>query len=363
MNQSGDSSLSSRGGTTGATAACILVVEDGLIMARDIERRLTTMGYRSAGVAATGEDAVRKARDNHPDLVLMDVNLKGPIDGIQAAQQIRLAADIPIVYVTGYSDDATLLRARVTEPFGFVLKPFDERELRTTIEIALYRHQVNRRLRESEQRYRAIVEQHAEAMKKEHLLVDQETRDQLHAYTCSLMDLLQIITDVKPRAASADSSALANRLRGIFDVYARVYRSKQPLEVEKHLHALTAELFKRHGRSRLTYKVDAEPCTLNSETAVGILLILRELLHNVVRHAYPDGARGDVTVELRQKGEGKVMLRVADGGTGLRKDVDPHRPKNVGFHFVNHLVRQLKGTLECKRESGTAIVVTFPSLP
>jgi two-component sensor histidine kinase len=360
MNYSGDPSLTSRGGTPGGTSARILVVEDGLIMARDIERRLATMGYRSAGLASTGEDAIRKARENHPDLVLMDVNLKGPIDGIQAAEQIRLAADIPIVYVTGYSDDATLARARVTEPFGYVLKPFNERELRTTIEIALYRHQVNRGLRESEQKYRTIAEQHAEAMQKEHSLIDQEIRNHLHAYTCTLTDLLQVITAVKPRAALAEPSALADRLQSIFDVFARVYHGKQTLEVDKLLQAVTAELFKRHGRSRLTYKVDAEPCVLNADRTAALLLTLQELLHNAIRHAYPDGVRGDISVELRLKGEGKMVLRVSDGGTGLRKDVDPHRPKSVGFHLVNHLVRQLKGTLECKRESGTAIAVTFP---
>lgn len=288
---------------------------------------------------------------------------KAPIDGIQAAQQIRLVADIPIVYVTGYSDDATLARARVTEPFGYVLKPFTERELRTIIEIALYRHQVSRRLQESEQHYRAVSEQLADAAKQAHLLVDQETRNRLHAYTCGLIDLLKILAPAKSRSASTDPSAQAHRLQSVLEVYERVFHGKQPADVDKYIHALTADLFKRHGRSRLTYKVDTEPCTLSADKTAALLLLLQELLINAIRHAYPGGGRGDVTVELRQKGEGKAMLRVADGGTGLRKGVDPHRPKRTGFHLVNHLVRQLKGTIECRRESGTAIIITFPSLP
>jgi PAS domain S-box-containing protein len=158
MNQLGEASSSSRGDTTPVTTARILVVEDGIIMARDIERRLTTMGYRVAGTAGTGEEAIRKAKDLHPDLILMDVNLRGAIDGIAAAEQIRKSADVPIIYVTAYSDDATLRRARSTEPFGYVLKPFEERELRTTIEIALCRHGVDKDLRENEKRYRAIAE-------------------------------------------------------------------------------------------------------------------------------------------------------------------------------------------------------------
>ncbi len=136
----------------------ILVVEDGLIMARDIERRLHTMGYGVAGLAQSGEEAIRMVTHVRPDLVLMDVSLKGGMDGIQTAQKIRELMDIPVVYVTAYSDDGTLGRARATNPFGYVLKPFEEKELRTTIEMALYRHGLDRQLRESEQRYRMLSE-------------------------------------------------------------------------------------------------------------------------------------------------------------------------------------------------------------
>ncbi len=136
----------------------ILVVEDGLIMARDIERRLHAMGYGVAGLAQSGEEALRMATHVKPDLVLMDVNLKGGMDGIQAAQKLREIMDVPTVYVTAYSDDATLARAWTTNPFGYVLKPFEEKELRTTIEMAIYRHPLDERLRESEQQYRMLSE-------------------------------------------------------------------------------------------------------------------------------------------------------------------------------------------------------------
>ncbi|MBP1658296.1 MAG: signal transduction histidine kinase [Bacteroidetes bacterium] len=136
----------------------ILIVEDGLIMARDIERRLQSMGYGVVGLASSGEEAIKAVTRAKPDLVLMDVRLKGSIDGIQTAEKIHTLADVPIVYATAYSDDATLTRARQTEPFGFVLKPFEERELRTTIEMALYRHEMYRKMHVSEQRYRVIAE-------------------------------------------------------------------------------------------------------------------------------------------------------------------------------------------------------------
>ncbi len=127
-------------------------------MARDIEARLRKMSYDVVGIAGSGDEAVLKAKDLSPDLVLMDVNLKGGVDGIRAAELIRGRADIPVVYVTGYSDDQTLRRARATDPFGYILKPFDERELHGTIEMALYRHQMHMHLKEREQRYRKIAE-------------------------------------------------------------------------------------------------------------------------------------------------------------------------------------------------------------
>jgi CheY-like chemotaxis protein len=137
----------------------ILIVEDGLIMARDIERRLQSLGYVVAGLAQSGDEAVHAVTNLKPDLILMDVNLRGPLDGIQAAAKIHAMVDVPVVYVTAYSDEATLTRARETEPFDYVLKPFDEKELRTTIEMSLYRHELYRRMRESEQRYRMVADQ------------------------------------------------------------------------------------------------------------------------------------------------------------------------------------------------------------
>jgi PAS domain S-box-containing protein len=131
----------------------ILVVEDELIVAADIEGRLTRLGYEVVGLADRGEDAVRLAGELRPDLVLMDIRLRGDTDGVEAADQIRSRFHLPVVYLTAHADDATLHRAKVTEPFGYVLKPFEERELRTVLEMALYKHAAERRLAASERRY------------------------------------------------------------------------------------------------------------------------------------------------------------------------------------------------------------------
>src|SRR5512140_1293632 len=142
----------------------ILVVEDENIVAKDIMTRLKNLGYGVVGSAASGEDALRLALDTRPDLVLMDIMLKGDMDGIEAAHHILDRLDIPVVYLTAYADEKTLQRAKVTEAFGYLLKPFEERELHITIEMALFKHQMERKLRESEQWLSAILRSVADAV-------------------------------------------------------------------------------------------------------------------------------------------------------------------------------------------------------
>lgn len=122
--------------------AKVLVVEDEGIVAAVIKDTVINLGYDVPAVVFTGEEAVKKAEALRPDLVLMDIGLKGAMDGIQAAEEILKRFNIPVIYLTAYADKKTLQRAKITEPFGYILKPFEERELHTNIEIALYKYKV-----------------------------------------------------------------------------------------------------------------------------------------------------------------------------------------------------------------------------
>ena len=135
----------------------ILVVEDERIVARDLQTILTRLGYAVPVVVASGEEALRAVADHSPDLVLMDIRLSGGMDGIRAAQAIRDSARIPVVYLTAFSDVETLKRARVTEAYGYILKPVDEKDLQGAIEIARYRHLMDGKLRQSEERLVATL--------------------------------------------------------------------------------------------------------------------------------------------------------------------------------------------------------------
>lgn len=139
--------------------AKILICEDEHIVALDIKRHLTRFGYEVVGTFATGEAAVAACAELKPDLTLMDIRLQGELDGIVAARRIFDEYSIPVILLTAYADEDTVMRARESRPFGYIIKPFEERELRTAIEIALFRHSMDLRLRMSEERYRTLFEE------------------------------------------------------------------------------------------------------------------------------------------------------------------------------------------------------------
>ncbi|MBC7185640.1 MAG: PAS domain S-box protein [Calditrichaeota bacterium] len=136
----------------------ILIVEDESLVAADLARLLEKLGYQVTGRVASGKAALASVEQERPDLVLMDIGLRGELDGIQTAEQLARCYGIPVVFLTAHSDDATLERAKQAQPFGFVLKPFDEREVRATVEMALHRHQLEQVLHDREQRLAAIIE-------------------------------------------------------------------------------------------------------------------------------------------------------------------------------------------------------------
>lgn len=122
--------------------AKVLVVEDEFNTSILIQGTLKDLGYEVAGTATSGEEAILKCNDTHPDLVLMDILLGGNLDGVGAAQQIRTTLDIPVVYLTAYADENTIHRAKLSQPYGFIVKPFENQELHAAIEIALYKHRL-----------------------------------------------------------------------------------------------------------------------------------------------------------------------------------------------------------------------------
>ncbi len=137
----------------------ILIVEDQVVIALNLEQVLNQLGYKVIGITHTGEDSIEFVKKESPDVVLMDIMLAGEIDGISAAEIIRKNFEVPIIYLTAHTDDNSLGRANKTGPYGYIVKPIDERDLYTSIEIALHRFEMDKELKRSELKYRTLSEQ------------------------------------------------------------------------------------------------------------------------------------------------------------------------------------------------------------
>jgi len=142
----------------------ILVVEDERLVARDLQATLEDMGYQIPQITDSGELAIQKVAEIKPHIVLMDIRLAGEMDGIEAAEIIKNNYHIPVIYITAHADENTLERAKLTEPYGYIVKPFDEQDLKTTIEIALYKHQIEQQLRDQSQWLSTILDSIADGV-------------------------------------------------------------------------------------------------------------------------------------------------------------------------------------------------------
>jgi signal transduction histidine kinase len=162
----------------------ILIVEDESIVAFDLKRLLLNLNYNVLDIVTSGEKAIKKAVEEKPDLIIMDVMLNGPITGVEAAARIKDVINVPVIYLTAYADTETLKSAKITEPYGYILKPFEEKVLLSTIEMAIYKNKMEEKLIASEKKYRLLAKELEELNEKKdqfYSIISFNLRDPLDA--------------------------------------------------------------------------------------------------------------------------------------------------------------------------------------
>jgi len=243
----------------------ILIVEDEWIIANDIRMNLQDMGYEVAAVVSTGEKAIKLARDLMPDLILMDIMLEGDMDGIETAKHIHQELDIPFIYLTAYSDKRFLNRSKETEPFGYLLKPFKSREIEIVIEIALYKHKMERNLKESQKWLSTVFQSIADGV----ITTDSDGN----------------ISYCNPSAASitgwSDSDAKGHSIEDIFSVIPDVNDDKSNPFIDIHTkdkdvpsmdYILTA-----HNGAKIYIEADAAPIKDDKDKIIGGIVTFRDI--------------------------------------------------------------------------------------
>jgi len=310
----------------------ILIVEDDGILVAQLQDRLTSLGYTVLGPVDSGEAAIAAVKAQPPDMVLMDIKLAGEMDGITAAGRIQSAADIPIVYLTGYSQDLLLQQAKVTAPYGYLVKPVSERELAATLEMGLYRHTLDRRLRESEEEIRRKAKEL------------QEKNDELtrftHAVSHDLRSPLVTIQtfqghlerDLRSQDAARVEKDLgyirnaADKMGRLLDEIRRLSRvgrimnpsEEAPLQaiVKEALDLVAGRITGRGVRVDLT----EEPVVLYGDRT-RLVEVFMNLVDNAVKFMGDEQAPR-VEIGMEQAGE-ELVLHVRDNGIGIDPQVQP----------------------------------------
>jgi signal transduction histidine kinase len=310
----------------------ILIVEDERITSDHLHRLLRRIGYEVVGIASHGAEALDRLKKVDPDLLLVDIGLPGSLDGVQFVQLAREDRDIPVVFLTAFSDPDTSHRARISEPYGFIVKPFAEEELHATIEIAL-KQQADRTRRAEE----ALATTQVLSRTKEELRavtarlfrIQEEERSQisrdLHDDVCQRVALLQISIEMLWQKLSPEfRNAHAADLKGIVvelgtlswqlrDISHRLHPSiLDDLGLVPALKSMAENLESRYSRPARVI-VQNLPEQISPELSVELYRIAQEALNNVVRHAGEDVT---VTITLQGTAEG-LDFSICDTGSGM----------------------------------------------
>lgn len=375
----------------------VLVVEDESIVALDIQHRLTLMGYYVAGPAATGAEALALAARARPDLVLMDIRLQGSLSGTEVAERLVDAYDVPVIFLTAYADPVTIDRARIAHPFGYIVKPFEDRELHITIEIALYRHLVERQLRESE----AQLRRHQDELET-HVAERTAELTRLNTELTEVNEKLRLEIELREHAQAERTAAQEDRRRLAQDIHDSVTQSifslifttqaaraaaqhgaPSPIdetlgEVEaiarqalKDLRLLLYQLrspLLDHGglAAALRYRLDAvelragvhasllAPADLALSPAAeeGAYRVAMEALNNSLKHA----RASEVRVELRTEGH-ELVLVVSDNGIGF--DDEAMAGGGLGLLGMCERATRLGGAVSFRSRPGHGTTITL----
>jgi signal transduction histidine kinase len=324
----------------------ILVVEDEQIVADDLRETLEILGYDVAGLAVSGEEAIAKVAATHPHLVLMDIRLEGAIDGIEASHIIQTNFQLPVVYLTANADRATLERVKQSQPFGYVMKPFSERSLATTIEIALSRHQAEMevyRVLQTVQAGKNAAEELAQGKSEYLCLLAHELRNPLTAIKFAAEVLQshseQLPDDKKKRYLQRIQTATNSLNRLLEDVLTLEHSNTSslqwsPLELdvisfcEELIEVLQVNCDEHHT---LTFSTNVKHYQAFLDEKL-LWHLLNNLLSNAIKYSPAGG-----TVSLHLQGESdRFSLRVTDKGIGIPSPMIPHlfepfyRAGNVG---------------------------------
>ncbi len=363
----------------------VLVVEDEGIVAKSIQNMLRNLGYGSSGFATSGEMAIQKAEETQPDLILMDIRLKGTMDGVEAAQEIHRMFGIPIVYLTAYGDEKTLERAKISEPFGYLLKPFEEQDLHSTIEMALYKSKMEKK---REELHRKLKESQAQLIQTEKMAaMGTMTAGLAHELNNPLMSILNFVLYAQKhtsrdhriypvlRDAETETRRCVDIIHNLL-MYSRMEGSEEKFKKE-NLAVILERILKVLSSRIKSMNVLITRKISNEVPKIWILENnLQQVIFNIMGNALDavkEVETKKVHIDVQKKGKYCQVL-ISDSGTGIAledqsKIFDPFfttksagEGTGLGLSICQSIVKAHGGTIsfDSKPGKGTTFKILLP---
>ena len=324
-----------------------MIVEDEAIVAADLKSRLNQLGYQVSGIAASGEQALAMIEQVQPDLVLMDIRLQGVMDGIETALEIRRRFRLPAVFVTAYAGRSTLDRAKLAEPLGYILKPFDNHDLEIAIEIALHKHQTERKLEESEAQHRTMLETAVKDLDDFSYSVSHDLRAPLRAVD----GFSHILGDDHAAHLDADGLRLLDvirhetqRMGQLIDnllAFSRLGRQRmkmEPIDMRELAQAVFDELAAREPARQLRLELGPLPAAHGSREMIRQVWL--HLIGNAIKFTR-DREPTEIEIGSKDGPDGWPVYHVRDNGAGFDMR---HAKKLFGVFQRLHTQQEFPGS-------------------
>ncbi|MCI0472480.1 MAG: ATP-binding protein [Ignavibacteria bacterium] len=361
----------------------LLIVEDELLIAEDLSARLRAIGYEITGTVPTGEEALKICETTFPDVILMDIMLGKGIDGIETQKIIKERYNIPVIYLTSYSDAVTVSRAKMTEPYGYIIKPFDERELHTTIEMAVHKHKTETALRDREKELSEL----------------NKTKDKLFSIIAHDLKnpFLGILGFTEVLANTYDKYSEEEKLKMIRFVHNSTFNTYRLLEnllewsriqisgikivpseiiAEELISDTTEMLLESAVRKNISVSIKTEKDTKIRTDEDMLKTIIRNLLSNAIKFTHKGGSvflnadkiRGGIRITVRDNGRG-IQESLLNNLFSLDRNTSTNgtegeKGTGLGLVLCKEFMDKLQGRIiaESTPGKGTKITVELPSL-
>lgn len=366
----------------------ILIVEDETLVSFDLKNIVCNLGYEVIGVVRTGEEAFSKAFETKPDLILMDLRLNSKLNGIENAEQIKKSINVPIIYLTDYTNEKTLKDAKLTEPYGYIIKPFEERSIHSAIEIALYKFKMEMKLKESEKRYQLLSEKLnsvCESKDQFFLLISHELRSPFN----SILGFAEILYNDYEELSKDELKLYINSLyhssRHIFSLLDNLLHLArfQSGKINFNPHSISLQNIIEKNLQVLKITADKKEISiiLNMQGSINVFAdetMVNSILLNLITNAIKFSRRGGKIEINVQRSEKFAEVSIHDHGIGMSDEAifnlfnveiaktlpgtEGETGTGIGLVLAKKFIEQNDGTLkvQSKLHQGSVFTFTLP---